>query len=283
MMNHEYCLVMDAWIREAQEATKLVEDIESRIKNKDLAEENRLRDIAQSKLIEAGVKLDRLESLLHNPPSKPALTREDSEFRWKMLSDLQLRTRALALRLYTSTKRAGGFLASTTTGTSRATNSLDQALDSFITKLGHPKRYSGQIYEERVGMVRSAVYPIIRSIKPPSYIVLSGFVALASDPKLRYCSYFARSGLNHHKLFNLQESEKEVALQIRSRAAHAAYFRVYNPRSSAGTFRDYSFEGFKDSGSFVSTSLIKKVCWTFCLILGAAALLFVLVIISAEI
>lgn len=73
MMNHECCLVMDAWIREAQETTKLVEDIESRIKNKDLAEENRLRDIAQSKLIEAGVKLDRLESLLHNPPSKPAL------------------------------------------------------------------------------------------------------------------------------------------------------------------------------------------------------------------
>ncbi|KAH8491224.1 hypothetical protein H0E87_023389 [Populus deltoides] len=126
MMNHEYCLVMDAWIREAQEATKLVEDIESRIKNKDLAEENRLRDIAQSKLIEAGVKLDRLESLLHNPPSKPALTKEDSEFRWKMISDLQLRTRALALRLYTSTKRAGGFLVSTTTGTSRTTNSLDQ-------------------------------------------------------------------------------------------------------------------------------------------------------------
>ncbi|KAH8491077.1 hypothetical protein H0E87_023276, partial [Populus deltoides] len=85
---------MDAWIREAQEATKLVEDIESRIKNKDLAEENRFRDIAQSKLIEAGVKLDRLESLLHNPPSKPAL--------------------------------AGGFLVSSTTGTSRTTNSLDQ-------------------------------------------------------------------------------------------------------------------------------------------------------------
>ncbi|PNT06562.2 hypothetical protein POPTR_013G037900v4 [Populus trichocarpa] len=126
MMNHECCLVMDAWIREAQETTKLVEDIESRIKNKDLAEENRLRDIAQSKLIEAGVKLDRLESLLHNPPSKPALTIEDSEFRWKMISDLQLRTRALALRLYTSTKRAGGFLVSTTTGTSRTTNSLDQ-------------------------------------------------------------------------------------------------------------------------------------------------------------
>ncbi|KAG6750621.1 hypothetical protein POTOM_045126 [Populus tomentosa] len=212
MMNHECCLVMDAWIREAQEATKLVEDIESRIKNKDLAEENRLRDIAQSKLIEAGVKLDRLESLLHNPPSKPALyvpypshlslmgqwfyrTREDSEFRWKMLSDLQLRTRALALRLYTSTKRAGGFLVSTTTGTSRTTNSLDQ------------------------------------------------------DQKRKLLSKF------DPELLTLLTSEDTAQDQVQ----------------------------FKDSGSFVSTSLIKKVCWTFCLILGAAALLFVLVIISAVI
>lgn len=195
MMNHECCLVMDAWIREAQEATKLVEDIESRIKNKDLAGENRLRDIAQSKLIEAGVKLDRLESLLHNPPSKPALTIEDSEFRWKMISDLQLRTRALALRLYTSTKRAGGFLVSTTTGTSRTTNSLDQ------------------------------------------------------DQKRKLHSKF------DPELLTLLTSEDTTQDQVQ----------------------------FKNSGSFISTSLIKKVCWTFCLILGAAALLFVLVIICAVI
>ncbi|XP_002319630.2 uncharacterized protein LOC7474594 isoform X1 [Populus trichocarpa] len=195
MMNHECCLVMDAWIREAQETTKLVEDIESRIKNKDLAEENRLRDIAQSKLIEAGVKLDRLESLLHNPPSKPALTIEDSEFRWKMISDLQLRTRALALRLYTSTKRAGGFLVSTTTGTSRTTNSLDQ------------------------------------------------------DQKRKLHSKF------DPELLTLLTSEDTTQDQVQ----------------------------FKNSGSFISTSLIKKVCWTFCLILGAAALLFVLVIICAVI
>ncbi|KAJ6359935.1 hypothetical protein OIU77_004023 [Salix suchowensis] len=126
MVNHECCLAMDAWMREAQEATELVEDVESRIKNRDLAGENRLGDFARSKLIEAGVKLDRLESLLHNPPSKPALTKEDFEFRWKMLLDLQLRTRALALCLYASTKRAGGFLVSETSGTSRATSSIDQ-------------------------------------------------------------------------------------------------------------------------------------------------------------
>lgn len=70
-------LAIDAWIREAQEALKLVEDIETRVKNNNLKqEENQLRlrdDIARSKLFEVGVKLDRLESLLHNPPSKPIL------------------------------------------------------------------------------------------------------------------------------------------------------------------------------------------------------------------
>jgi len=73
MMNHGHFLYMAAWMREAQEATKLVENIDSRIKNKDLAEEIMLRDIAQSKLREAGVKLDCLGSFLHNPPSKPNL------------------------------------------------------------------------------------------------------------------------------------------------------------------------------------------------------------------
>jgi len=65
MMNHGHFLCMAAWMREAQEATKLVENIDSRIKNKDLAEELMLRDIAQSKLREAGVKLDCLIALDH--------------------------------------------------------------------------------------------------------------------------------------------------------------------------------------------------------------------------
>lgn len=64
----EHSLFVDAWIREAQEVSRLVEDIESKINNG-----HRLRDSAQSTLLEVGVKLDRLESLLHNPPSKPIL------------------------------------------------------------------------------------------------------------------------------------------------------------------------------------------------------------------
>ncbi|ONI04802.1 hypothetical protein PRUPE_6G340300 [Prunus persica] len=92
-------LVKDAWIIEAEEASSLVEDLEAKTKNKYPGQLS-LREIARSKLLELGVKLDRLESLLHNPPSKPILTKEDVDFRWKMLSDIQLRTRTLALSFF---------------------------------------------------------------------------------------------------------------------------------------------------------------------------------------
>ncbi|KAI9186741.1 hypothetical protein LWI28_020400 [Acer negundo] len=93
-------LVIDAWMREAQEAVKLVEDIETRVKSK-----NNIVEVAtKSKLLEVGVKLDRLESLLHKsqPPFKThfVLHNVDREHRWKMLSDTKLRTKALVLSLY---------------------------------------------------------------------------------------------------------------------------------------------------------------------------------------
>ncbi|KAI4301898.1 hypothetical protein L6164_035134 [Bauhinia variegata] len=94
-------LTVDAWIREAQEASQWVEDLEGRIKYTNLAQSS-IADSARSKLLEIGVKLDRLESLLRNPPAKPILTDEDLDYRWKMLSDIQLRTRALARSLYAS-------------------------------------------------------------------------------------------------------------------------------------------------------------------------------------
>ncbi|XP_031275386.1 syntaxin-52-like [Pistacia vera] len=124
-------LAIDAWVREAQEAVKLVEDIETRVKNKSLKqEENQLRlrdDIARSKLFEVGVKLDRLESLLHNPPSKPILTNEDLEYRWKMLSDIQLRTKSLALCLYAmpSSNRSEGLPVADTKETNKKDGSYD--------------------------------------------------------------------------------------------------------------------------------------------------------------
>ncbi|MBA0853809.1 hypothetical protein Goshw_022175 [Gossypium schwendimanii] len=101
---YKQALMADAWIREAEEASKLVEDIENRVNNKNPSLQhhgNCVIDIAaRSKLLDVGIKIDRLESLLRNPPSKPILTNEDIDYRWKMLSDMQLRTKALALRLY---------------------------------------------------------------------------------------------------------------------------------------------------------------------------------------
>ncbi|XP_057963495.1 uncharacterized protein LOC131154597 [Malania oleifera] len=126
-MRKQFSLTVDAWIREAEEAGKLVEDLEARIKNNN-PEEARLRDSARSKLSELAVKLDRLESLLHNPPSKPLLTDQDLDFRWKMLSDMQLRTKAVALSVFTfsSMSRPASFPTEDTKEKSKAVNSSNQ-------------------------------------------------------------------------------------------------------------------------------------------------------------
>ncbi|ESR46268.1 hypothetical protein CICLE_v10002536mg [Citrus x clementina] len=141
MANKQY-LVVDAWLREAQEAEKLVEEIDGRVKNKSQEQQQQsLSDdiIARSKLLEVGVKLDRLESLLRNPPSKPIFnlvlqciyrTNEDLESRWKMLSDIQLRMKALAVRLYAMPypmpRRQGGLPAADTRETDINADSYDQ-------------------------------------------------------------------------------------------------------------------------------------------------------------
>ncbi|RVW13051.1 hypothetical protein CK203_101923 [Vitis vinifera] len=63
-------LFIDAWIREAQEASRLVENLEIKIENNP---QQALGDTARYNLFDLGIKLDRLESLLHNPPSEPIL------------------------------------------------------------------------------------------------------------------------------------------------------------------------------------------------------------------
>ncbi|XP_065851982.1 uncharacterized protein [Euphorbia lathyris] len=70
-MAEHYLGIEDAWMNEAQEMSNMVEDIESKIKNEDLENQKRLTDNSKSKLFQVGIKLDRLDSLLHNPHSKP--------------------------------------------------------------------------------------------------------------------------------------------------------------------------------------------------------------------
>ncbi|KAJ4719625.1 Syntaxin-52-like protein [Melia azedarach] len=200
-------LVIDAWIREAQEAAKLVEEIDARVQNKNLEKsqeqqllQQRLGDeIARSKLLEVGIKIDRLESLLHNPPSKPILTNEDLESRWKMVSDIKLRTRALAISLYAMplTNNQGDLPATDAKATSSKANSNDH----------------GQ-------MKASFANNESEQLKP-----------LVSEDAIR----------------------SNTRMQINLHSFH------------------------------ISMSLLRKVCWTICIILGAAACLFVLAILCAVI
>ncbi|GMY21016.1 syntaxin-52 [Fagus crenata] len=136
MANHN--IVVDAWIREAEEGLRLVEDLENRIKNNRNPEQFSLRSTAGSNLLELGVKLDRLESLLHNPHSKPILTDEDLKFRWKMLSDIQLRAREVALSIYAypSPNISGGLPAADAKEISRAVSSCQDQMKASSSKDG---------------------------------------------------------------------------------------------------------------------------------------------------
>ncbi|KAK9137332.1 hypothetical protein Sjap_007926 [Stephania japonica] len=59
--------VADAWIREAEEASKLLQQMESNLDN------HHNHETIQWKLFELGPKIGRLESLLRNPPTIPIL------------------------------------------------------------------------------------------------------------------------------------------------------------------------------------------------------------------
>uniref|UniRef100_A0A5B7ANR5 Uncharacterized protein n=1 Tax=Davidia involucrata TaxID=16924 RepID=A0A5B7ANR5_DAVIN len=147
-MAKHYSLIGDAWIREAEEASRLLEDLEIRVKNNN--PEERFRLIACSKLLELGVKLDRLESLLHNPPSRPILTDQDLDFRWKMLSDIKQRTNAaaLSLRASPSTNRLGGLPTANTKETIR-TMDCQEAHDQDHAKV--------PISEEALGLQKPLI------------------------------------------------------------------------------------------------------------------------------
>ncbi|KAK6233024.1 hypothetical protein SCA6_003097 [Theobroma cacao] len=255
---YKQALMGDAWIREAQEASKLVEDIETRVKNKNPSlkhQENRLVDItARSKLLEAGIKLDRLESLLRNPPSKPILTvtvhkwlfltlfvmgmvdslsicrtNEDLDYRWKMLSELQLRTKALALCLYAlPTSSRPGCL----------TPENAEAINTNVSDC--EQVFNGE-----------------KSIR----------AKVASPIKIR-----------------LEQGPLEISF-------HADQTKSSSSRDDPELLRplisnDVTLQSqvqMKQCGTSTSLSLLQKVFWIFGAVLGSAALIFILVLICAVI
>lgn len=106
-MASQHIVVFDAWIREVEEAMQLAEDIESRIRERDSlqavgGDPNYVLVGARRKLMLLATKLDRLESLLHNPPAKPVLSEKDLHSRKDMILDMQQRTKQMAISLSTS-------------------------------------------------------------------------------------------------------------------------------------------------------------------------------------
>ncbi|KAK9137333.1 hypothetical protein Sjap_007927 [Stephania japonica] len=113
--------VADAWIREAEEASKLLQQMESKLDN------HHNHETIQWKLFELGPKIGRLESLLRNPPTIPILSDQDLEQRQKMLTEIQLQTRAVALRLLPSqVTKSPGDLPTPEKGTTITVSSSDQ-------------------------------------------------------------------------------------------------------------------------------------------------------------
>jgi SYP5 family syntaxin len=68
----------DSWLKEFEEAMKLAEDISSRLRERELilssgGDPAHLVSSTRRKITVLGTCLDRLESLLQNPPDKPIL------------------------------------------------------------------------------------------------------------------------------------------------------------------------------------------------------------------
>lgn len=106
-MASQQIVVFDAWIHEVEEAMQLAEDIESRIRERDSlqavgGDPNYVLAGARRKLMLLATKLDRLESLLHNPPVKPVLSERDLHSRKDMILDMQQRTKQMTISLSTS-------------------------------------------------------------------------------------------------------------------------------------------------------------------------------------
>ncbi|GLJ05354.1 hypothetical protein SUGI_0016720 [Cryptomeria japonica] len=72
--NQNPIVIFDSWMWEAGEASKLADEIDCMMAMAAGADTSyHVLTEARRKLMVVGTQLDRLESLVHNPPSKPIL------------------------------------------------------------------------------------------------------------------------------------------------------------------------------------------------------------------
>ncbi|KAH7415146.1 hypothetical protein KP509_14G030000 [Ceratopteris richardii] len=97
----------DTWLKEFEEAAKLADDITGRLREREIIQStggdpSHLIVSTRRKITVLGTCLDRLESLLQNPPEKPILSKEEIHRRQDMLLGIRLRTKQMAASFSTS-------------------------------------------------------------------------------------------------------------------------------------------------------------------------------------
>ncbi|MCO5589419.1 hypothetical protein L7F22_043386 [Adiantum nelumboides] len=97
----------DTWLKEYEEAIKLADDINGRLREREIlvssgGDPSNLITSTRRKITELGTCLDRLESLLQNPPEKPRLNQEELYRRQDMLLGIRFKTKQMASSFSTS-------------------------------------------------------------------------------------------------------------------------------------------------------------------------------------
>lgn len=97
----------DTWLKEFEEAMKLADDITGRLREREFivssgGDPSHLITTTRRKITILGTCLDRLESLLQNPPEKSRLNEEEVYRRQDMLLGIRFKTKQMAASFSTS-------------------------------------------------------------------------------------------------------------------------------------------------------------------------------------
>jgi len=98
---------MDSWLKEFQEALQLADDIEAGVQERNKlpahsSEGTRIVSASRRKLTRFNTKLDRLESLLQNPPLRTSLNEKELYRRQDMLLTIRFKSKQMAASVSSS-------------------------------------------------------------------------------------------------------------------------------------------------------------------------------------
>lgn len=134
----------DTWLKEFEEAMQMAEDVTGRLRERDMivssgGDPSQLVSSTRRKITVLGTCLDRLESLLQNPPEKPRLNEEELYRRQDMLLGIRFKTKQMAASFSTSLSNRAITSLGENTGKKSAEPAQASAMGSNTT-LGLPNQ-----------------------------------------------------------------------------------------------------------------------------------------------